>query len=98
MVRLGFLTGVILGTAVASTFVLAIVLVVLLAASGDPRPLLLEHAGLVRATASFGALAAVAAAALAAQQGRRRWRWIAQGAMWLMLLAMGSSYWWPGWP
>lgn len=89
---LGFLTRVILGSAVSVAGVLTMVLVILLAVSEAPRSLRGEWA-LVRAVLLFWALAAVAAAAFAGLQNRRRWRWVAQGAMWLMLVAIGWSYW-----
>lgn len=90
---LGFLTGVILGSAASIAGVLVMVLVIFLAASGEHPSLLEEYASLLRAVLLFGALAAVAAAAFLGLQKGRRWRWIAQGSMWLMLLAIGWSYW-----
>jgi len=90
---LGFLTRVILGSAVAAAGVLTMALVIFLAVSTDHRSPFEGYGALVGAVLVFGGLAAVAAAALTGLQRRRRWRWIAQGAMWLMLVAIGWSYW-----
>lgn len=90
---LGFLTRVILGSAVAAAGVLTMALVILLALSADHRSPFEEYGALAGAVLAFGGLAVVAAAAFTGLLRRRRWRWIAQGAMWLMLVAIGWSYW-----
>lgn len=90
---LGFLTGVVLGSAASIALVLGMVLVIFLAVSPDHPALLEEYAYLVLAVLRFGVLAAVAAAAFAGLQKKLRWRWVAQGAMWLALAAIGWSYW-----
>jgi hypothetical protein len=90
---LGFLTGVVLGSAVSISAVLAMVLVMFLLVSSDHPSLIQEYAPLVRAIVLFGLLAAVAAAAFIGLQRRRRWRWLAQGAMWATLAAIAWSYW-----
>ena len=95
---LGFLTGVVLGSAVSVAGVLTMVMVIFLAVSGDHPSLLEEYGSLVRAVLLFGALAAVAATAFIGLQKKRRWRWIAQGSMWLVLVAIGWSYWPRGGP
>lgn len=93
MGQLGFLTRVILGSAVAAAGVLTVALVVFLAVSIDHRALLEGYRALLGAVLVFAGLAAVAAAAFAGLQQRRRWRWIAQAAMWLTLVAIGWFYW-----
>ncbi len=90
---LGFLTGVVLGSAASIAGVLAMVLVVFLAVSSDHPALLQEYAPLLRAIVLFGILAAFAGAAFAGLQRRRSWRWAAQGAMWVVLAAIAWSYW-----
>ncbi len=56
---LGFLTGVVLGSAVSIAGVLAMVLIVFLAVSSDHPALLEEYAPLLRGIVLFGILAAV---------------------------------------
>jgi hypothetical protein len=93
MSPLGFLTGVVLGSAVAIASVLAMVLVVFLAVSSDHPALLDEYAPLLRAIVLFGILATVAGAAFVGLQKHRHWRWFAQAAMWTSLAAIAWSYW-----
>jgi hypothetical protein len=90
---LGFLTGVVLGSAVSISGVLAMVLVMFLVVSSDHPSLVQEYAPLVRAIVLFGLLAAVAGVAFVGLQKRRPWRWMAQGAMWASLAAIAWSYW-----
>jgi hypothetical protein len=90
---LGFLTGVVLGSAVSISAVLAMVLVMFLVVSSDHPSLIQEYRPLVRAIVLFGVLAVLAAAAFFGLQKRRRWRWLAQGAMWSALVAIAWSYW-----
>lgn len=90
---LGFLTGVVLGSAVSISGVLAMVLVMFLLVSSDHPSLDQEYGPLVRAIVMFGVLAAVAGAAFLGLQKHHRWRWLAQGAMWATLVAIAWSYW-----
>lgn len=90
---LGFLTGVVLGSAASISGVLLMVLVVFLAVSSDHPNLLQEYAPLGRAIVLFAILAAVAAVAFIGLQKRRPWRWPAQVAMWGTLAAIAWSYW-----
>jgi hypothetical protein len=90
---LGFLTGVVLGSAVAIAGVLAMVLVVFLAVSSDHPALLEEYAPLLRGIVLFGILAAVGGTAFVGLQKNRAWRWAAQGLMWATLAAIAWSYW-----
>jgi hypothetical protein len=90
---LGFLTGVVLGSAAAIALVLGMVVVIFaISAAGQPSigqefPALLASAGL------FAALAGIAGTAFAGLQRRRPWRWYAQAAMWLALALLGWYYW-----
>jgi len=90
---LGFLTGVVFGSAVAIAGVLAMVLVVFLAVSSDHPALLEEYAPLLRGIVLFGILAAVGGLAFIGLQKKRPWRWAAQGLMWATLVAIAWSYW-----
>lgn len=90
---LGFLTGIVLGSAASISLVLFMVAAVLAfaavggAAIGTEFPALLASAGL------FGALAAAAAAAFAGQLRERPWRHAAQALMWLLLAGIAWYYW-----
>jgi hypothetical protein len=90
---LGFLTGVVLGSAASISGVLAMVLIVFLVVSSDHPALMEEYAPLVRAVVLFAILAAVAGTAFTGLQRKRPWRWLAQGAMWATLAAIAWSYW-----
>ena len=90
---LGFITGVVLGSAASISAVLAMVLVVFLVASPDHPSTVGEYRTLVVAVVQFGILAAVAGLAFATWQRGHRWRWQAQGAMWLLLAIISWSYW-----
>lgn len=95
MKPLGFLTGVVLGSAASIALVLAMVVVVF-AFSASGRPYIeQEYPALLVAMGLFTALAAVAGAAFVGLQSERPWRWPAQGAMWLAVAAIGWYY-WPG--
>jgi len=83
---LGFLTGVLLGSAVA-------IAGVFLAVSSDHPALLEEYAPLLRGIVLFGILAAVGGVAFVSLQKNRPWRWAAQGVMWATLAAIAWSYW-----
>jgi len=90
---LGFLTGVILGSAVSIAGVLAMVLVMFLLVSTDHPALLAEYRPLVRAVALFAVLALAAGTAFLGLQKHRPWRWAAQAVMWLVLAGIAWSYW-----
>jgi hypothetical protein len=90
---LGFLTGVVLGSAVSIAGVLAMVLVIFMLSSGDHPALVAEYPGLVRAIVLFTGLSIVSAIAFFALQRKLHWRWYAQVAMWAALVAVAWSYW-----
>jgi hypothetical protein len=90
---LGFLTGVVLGSAASIALVLLMVVLTLaLAASRQPAAGH-EYPGLLASAALFGMLAAVAGAAFVGLQRERPWRWFAQAAMWLWLAGITWYYW-----
>ncbi len=90
---LGFLTGVVLGSAVSIAGVLAMVLVIFMLSSSEHPALLTEYPGLVRAVVVFTGLAMVSGVAFVSLQRKLAWRWFAQVAMWLALAAVAWSYW-----
>lgn len=90
---LGFVTGVILGSAGAIALVLLMVLAVFAFSPGGREEVAREYPALLRAAALFGALAAAAGLAFAGLMRERPWRWAAQAAMWLALAVVGWYYW-----
>ena len=94
---LGFLTGVVLGSAASIALVLLMVLVIFALSAGVQGALLREYPGLLAAAALFALLAAVSGAAFLGIQRERPWRWFAQAAMWLALAGIAWHY-WPGTP
>ncbi len=91
---LGFLTGVVLGSAASIAMVLAMVVVIFALTAGGRAALGAEYPSLLAAAGLFGLLAAAAAAAFVGLQQTRPWRWVAQGAMWLAL-GLVVLYFWP---
>ena len=91
---LGFLTGVVLGSAASIALVLAMVVVIFALSSGSQAELGAEYPTLLATAGLFAVLAAIAGAAFAGLQRQRPWRWYAQAAMWLAL-AMLCWYYWP---
>jgi hypothetical protein len=90
---LGFLTGVVLGSAASIALVLVMV-VVIFAFSARGQPAVgQEYPGLLASACLFGVLAAAAGAAFVGLQRERRWRWAAQAGMWLVLAAIAWYYW-----
>jgi hypothetical protein len=87
------LTGIILGSAAATTFGLVTTLVVFMVLSDEiPRfraelPLLGGYAVL------FAGLTALAALSFVGQAKQRPWRRAAQAAMWAALAALAALYW-----
>lgn len=93
MSPLGFLTGVVLGSAASIALVLAMVVVIFALGAGGQPDVVREYPGLLAASGLFGLLAAAAAMAFIGLQRHRPWRWLAQGAMWLALLSVALYYW-----
>ena len=93
MSPLGFLTGVVLGSAASIALVLALVVVIFALTAGGQPAIGREYPGLLAAAGLFGLLAVAAALAFVGLQRSRPWRWLAQGAMWLALLLLGYYYW-----
>ncbi len=90
---LGFLTGVILGSAAAISLVLLMVVLTLALSSGEAPEISREYPSLVTTAGLFAALAALSGAAFVGLQRERPWRWAAQAAMWLMLAGIALYYW-----
>ena len=90
---LGFLTGVVLGSAATIALVLAMVAVIFALTSGTQAAIVAEYPSLLAIAGLFAILAGIAGAAFAGLQRRKRWRWYAQASMWLTLAVLGWHYW-----
>jgi hypothetical protein len=90
---LGFLTGVVLGSAASIALVLAMVVLVFAFARGGEPAVRAEFPGLLAAAGMFAVLAVAAASAFVGLVRRRPWRWVAQAAMWLALAGIAFYYW-----
>ncbi len=90
---LGFLTGVVLGSATAISVILSMVLVMFLLSASSHPALTEEYAPLGKAVVLFAILAVIAAAAFISLLRRLSWRWIAQFVMWATLVGIAWSYW-----
>lgn len=90
---LGFVTGVVLGSAGSVALVLAMVVVVFALGAGERPEVTREYPGLLAAAGLFGMLAAAAGAAFVGLQRERWWRWAAQGVMWMVAAVIGWYYW-----
>ncbi len=90
---LGFLTGVVLGSAVSIALVLTMVVVIFAFSAGAQPAIGTEYPTLLATAGLFALLAGIAGAAFAGLQRRRPWRWYAQAAMWLALALLGWFYW-----
>ena len=87
------LTGIVLGSSIATTFGLGATLVVFLVLSGE-TPQFREELPLLSLYLSlFVALTAVAAVSFIGQARERPWRRWAQLAMWGTLAGLASLYW-----
>ena len=90
---LGFLTGVVLGSAASIALVLAMVVVIFALSSGSQAAIGAEYPRLLATAGLFAILAAIAGAAFAGLQQQKPWRWYAQAIMWLTLAMIGWYYW-----
>ena len=90
---LGFLTGVVLGSAASISLVLLMVVAVFAFSAGGAPEITDEYPSLLKAAGLFAALAAAAGGAFIGEQRERPWRFTAQGAMWLLLAAIAWHYW-----
>lgn len=87
------LNAIVLGSAAAITFGLTAVLVIYLILQGRHPQLAQELGALARSSAQFAVLTVISGASFIGLVKNLRWRWFAQGAMWLMVLAIGAVYW-----
>jgi hypothetical protein len=90
---LGFLTGVVLGSAGSIALVLLMVVAVFAFTAGDQPAIGDEYPGLLVTAGLFAVLASAAAIAFAGLQRERPWRWAAQALMWLLLAVIAGFYW-----
>ena len=90
---LGFLTGVVLGSAASIALVLAMVVVIFVLSPGAGPAIGAEYPKLLATAGLFAVQAALAGAAFAGLQRQSPWRWYAQAAMWVALALLGWYYW-----
>jgi hypothetical protein len=90
---LAVLNAIIFGSATAITFGLGAVLVIFLVLKGRYPEMGEEFPALLRSSTLFAALAVVAGSSLFALLKERRWRWLAQAAMWLVVAGIVALYW-----
>lgn len=90
---LGFLTGVVLGSAASISLVLLMVVAVFAFAPGGGAAVAGETPGLLASAGLFGLLAIASGTAFVGVQRERPWRHAAQAAMWLLLAAIVWFYW-----
>lgn len=90
---LGFLTGVVLGSAASIALVLGMVVVILALSPGSQAAINTEYPRLLATAGLFAVLAGISGAAFAGLQRRLPWRWYAQAALWLALALLGWYYW-----
>lgn len=87
------LNAIVFGSAAAITFGLTAVLIIYLVLKDRHPQLAQEFGPLLRSAAQFAVLTIVSGASFIAMLKNLRWRWIAQTAMWLTVLAIGALYW-----
>ena len=90
---LAVLNAIVFGSAAALTFALMGVVVVFTILQRRHPELAAEFGMLLRSTALVALLAAISGVSLFAMLKGLRWRWIAQGALWFTLAALGTFYW-----
>ncbi len=90
---LGFLTGVVLGSAASIALVLTMVIVIFALTAAQQPSVGQEYPDLLVTAGLFAVLAALAGAAFVGLQRERPWRWFAQALMWLAMAAIGGYYW-----
>jgi hypothetical protein len=85
--------GIVLGSSVAITLGLLVVLFIYLLIGADEPAIRREIPALWRNTGIFLVLTAIAAAAFYAQLVQKTWRWAALAALVLAITATGIYYW-----
>jgi hypothetical protein len=93
MQPLTILTGVVLGSAAATTFALGATLVVFLVLAGEHPQFKAELPLLAVYSLVFGVLTAVAGVSFVAELKQRRWRMWSQLLMWLAVGSVAALYW-----
>ena len=93
MQPLTILTGVVLGSAAATTFALGATLVVFLVLAGEHPQFKAELPLLAVYALVFGVLTAVAAVSFVAELKQRRWRLWSQLLMWVAVGGVAALYW-----
>jgi hypothetical protein len=87
------INALVLGSAAAITFGLTGVLVIYIILKDRHPQLAQEFGPLLLSSGQFAVLTIVSAVSFRATFKNLRWRWIAQGAMWCTVIAIGMLYW-----
>ena len=85
--------AIVLGSAAAITFGLTAVLFIYLVLKGRHPQLAQEFGPLAKSAGQFALLTMVSGMSFYAMVKTLRWRWVAQVAMWLTVIAIGALYW-----
>jgi len=87
------ITGIVLGSCLSITAGLAAVLVIFLVLGDEYPRLQYEFRPLALSLAIFTAMTAISALSFYWLVVDHRWRWAAQGALWVALFATGYYFW-----
>ncbi|HLT91584.1 MAG TPA: hypothetical protein VKZ85_11610 [Woeseiaceae bacterium] len=87
------ITGIVLGSCASITVSLVAVLIMFLLLSGDHPRLAAEFPAMRASFALFSAMTAVSGLSFYGLVKRRKWRGVAQVAMWLGVIGTGWYYW-----
>jgi hypothetical protein len=90
---LAVLNAIVFGSAAAITFGLLGVVVIFLVLKGSNPVMNNEFPQLLRSGVAFAILAAISGASLFGLLKTLKWRWWAQGAMWMAVAGMVLLYW-----
>ena len=90
---LAVLNAIVFGSAAAITFGLLGVVVIFLVLKGSNPVMGTEFPALLKSSVVFALLAAVSGASLLAMLKTLKWRWLAQAAMWAVVVGIALLYW-----
>ncbi len=93
MLPLTVITGILLGSALAITVSLAVVVLLFAILVGEYPRLEAELPQLVRSAALFAGMTLLCAFSFVGLVRHRRWRWYAQATMWMGVGLTGWYYW-----
>jgi uncharacterized membrane protein len=90
---LTIITGIVLGSSASITLGLIVVMLIFVLTGLDQPRISDEFEPLASSVAMFAVLTAFSAASFIGEVKAQAWRWYAQAAMWLTVLAIGTYYW-----